>query len=127
MFAAAQTALGDVYHGPNPDDSAISETHQQQHQPMQILKSALSAFAPEMTESRTFYRKIAPFFERMSVEAGTILWNMEDESNSFYVIESGVLRANRDMQDLHFCSVETMLPATCDLSSFLGLCLCQTR
>lgn len=106
MFAAAQTTLQGAYHGSSHEMPA-------DQQPLQILKAALTAFAPEVEEPTTLFRRIAPYFTRMNVQAGAVLWNKNDHPNSFYVIESGVLRANREMDDLHFCSVETMLPATC--------------
>lgn len=104
MFAAAQNNLPHIY-----KESAMSYTDI--NQPAQILQAALFAFAPE-GEQASLFTRIAPFFKRMRVEAGTVLWALDDLPNSFYVIESGVLRASRNMRDLDYCFVETMLPAT---------------
>lgn len=105
MFAAAQSNLHQPAQGRTPAQVKLS-------QPLQLLVSSLSAFGPEITDAPAFFHKVAHYFTRMHVEAGTTLWNVGDQPNSFYVIESGVLRASRDMDQLHYSAVETMLPAT---------------
>jgi SulP family sulfate permease len=82
-------------------------------QPLQLLVSALSSFAPEITDAPSFFQQVAPYFTRMHVESGTVLWENGDLATAFYLIEAGILRASSEFEGLGHHFVETMLPARC--------------
>ncbi|KAI5480036.1 sulfate transporter family protein [Pseudohyphozyma bogoriensis] len=61
-------------------------------QPLPLLLQSLRPFSPELDENFCF--RLAPYFKRLHIERGTTLWTTGSESDSFYLIESGCLRAS---------------------------------
>ena len=80
-------------------------------QPLLIIISAMSTFAPELQEPETFFQQFVPYFQKASYAAGTTLWSIGDEASSFYIVESGALKATTEMPDLSQAITEIMLPA----------------
>lgn len=97
-------------------------------QPLQLFVSALSPYLTDLPDPQIFFANVTPFFTRMHVANNTLLWQEGDDASSFYVIESGVLRATTDMKELGHSFVETMLPASvCGLLPFLAASKRQTK
>jgi len=76
-------------------------------QPMSLL---MQIFHDLSDKNEDFWYKIAPFFKRESILAGTVLWNQGDEAKEFYLLESGILRAVYDLE--HGILVETIVAGT---------------
>lgn len=52
---------------------------------------ALGPYAPELKED--FFNRLVPYFRKIKVARGDILWQMNDMADSFYVLETGILKA----------------------------------
>jgi SulP family sulfate permease len=50
------------------------------------------AFSPYVADT-TILQQLAPYFERVTVPVGHVLWKHGDPADGLYVIEAGVLRA----------------------------------
>jgi len=90
-------------------------------QPLPLLIQTFSSYTSEVSEPEQFFHQLVPYFTKMQVERGTVLWKDGDQASSFYLIEMGALKLVKDMEDLGHCLVETMLPASvCGELSFLS-------
>jgi sulfate permease, SulP family len=71
----------------------------------------------------TILQQLAPYFERVSVPAGHVLWNQGDPADGLYVIEAGVLRATYYFATHTPTIEESMVPGTLagELSGLAGL------
>ncbi|GAA95269.1 hypothetical protein E5Q_01925 [Mixia osmundae IAM 14324] len=87
-------------------------------QPMLIFRQAFRPFATkEEPITDEFLFKLVPHFHRVHVPEGTILWRAGDPADGFFLIESGMLRAEYDYaplaaMDRHGHMTESMLPGT---------------
>ncbi|KDE09826.1 hypothetical protein MVLG_00224 [Microbotryum lychnidis-dioicae p1A1 Lamole] len=79
-------------------------------QPLPLLMQSLKPFAADLNEDYCF--RLVPYFKRIHVERGTVLWEQDSESDSFYLIESGILRANYVFVDRAHAIVESMVAGT---------------
>jgi SulP family sulfate permease len=71
---------------------AASASKIQHQQPLPLLLQSLQPFAPDLNED--FFFRLVPYFKRVHVQRGTSLWTTEAIADSFFLIESGMLRAN---------------------------------
>ncbi|KAJ3968036.1 sulfate transporter family-domain-containing protein [Lentinula raphanica] len=60
----------------------------------------------------SLFRSIVPYFQRMSVPEGFVLWHQGDNSDGLYLIESGVLRASYQFTEYAQNIEESMVPGT---------------
>ncbi|GAA5994775.1 Vsb1p [Rhodotorula paludigena] len=79
-------------------------------QPLPILLQAFQPFSPDLNEDYCF--RLVPYFKRVNVERGTTLWSHGSESDAFYVIESGMLRASYVFPDRAHGISESMVAGT---------------
>ncbi|GAA5908062.1 Vsb1p [Sporobolomyces salmoneus] len=79
-------------------------------QPMPILMQSLRPYHPDLNEDYCF--RLSRYFKRVHVERGTILWKVGSEPDAFYVIESGILRANYVFPDHSHSVSESMVAGT---------------
>lgn len=76
------------------DPQVLVSKWQHFKQPLPLL---LQTFQGMSTKRETFWHKICPYFKREEVEPGTMLYKANEDSTSFYIVESGVLRADYDI------------------------------
>ncbi|GAA6005747.1 hypothetical protein JCM10207_005320 [Rhodosporidiobolus poonsookiae] len=79
-------------------------------QPLPILLQAFQPYSPDLNEDFCF--RLVPYFKRVNVERGTTLWTNDSEPDAFYVIESGMLRANYAFADRSHSMSESMVAGT---------------
>ncbi|OJT12151.1 hypothetical protein TRAPUB_11300 [Trametes pubescens] len=89
-------------------------------EPFTTLVRAFSSYEPI---DRDTYAPLIPYLLRMSVPAGTVLWNQDDAPDGLYIVESGILRATYRFADPTPPMVESMVPGTIagELSALSGL------
>ena len=63
------------------------------HQPLQLILQTFSGLS-KMPED--FWYNITPFFVRKEYPAGSVLYEAGDQANGFYLLESGMLKAQYD-------------------------------
>ncbi|EGO18456.1 hypothetical protein SERLADRAFT_454315 [Serpula lacrymans var. lacrymans S7.9] len=83
----------------------------------------IKAFSSYDEVNLDIIRKLAPYFERMSVPEGLVLWDQNDQPDGLYIIESGVLRATYKFAT-HTPDIEqSMVPGTLagELSALSGM------
>ncbi|KAL8286302.1 hypothetical protein RQP46_004790 [Phenoliferia psychrophenolica] len=79
-------------------------------QPLPLLLQSLRPFSPDMNEDVCF--RLAPYFKRVHIERGTTLWTTGSETDCFYLIESGMLRASYLFLDQTHSICESMVAGT---------------
>lgn len=89
-------------------------------EPFSTLVRAFSSYEPI---DRDTYAPLIPYLLRMSVPAGTVLWNQDEAPDGLYIVESGILRATYRFADPTPPMVESMVPGTIagELSALSGL------
>jgi SulP family sulfate permease len=80
------------------------------------------AFSPHVADC-TVLQRLAPYFERVAVPVGHVLWKHGDPADGLYVIEAGVLRATYYFATHTPAIEESMVPGTLagELSGLAGL------
>lgn len=88
-------------------------------EPFHALEQAFSPHAADCT----ILQQLAPYFERVTVSAGHVLWKQGDPADGLYVIEAGVLRATYYFAAHTPAIEESMVPGTLagELSGLSGL------
>jgi SulP family sulfate permease len=66
-------------------------TKTQWPEPVRLLMQALGPYAPELKED--FFNRLVPYFRKTKVAKGQVLWQINDMADSFYVLETGILKA----------------------------------
>ncbi|KAH9989296.1 sulfate transporter family-domain-containing protein [Russula vinacea] len=87
-------------------------------EPFHTLEQAFSPYVPDST----ILERLAPYFERVAVPVGHVLWKQGDAADGVYVIGAGVLRATYSFA--HTPAIEeSMVPGTLagELSGLAGL------
>ncbi|GAA6055562.1 hypothetical protein JCM3770_002489 [Rhodotorula araucariae] len=79
-------------------------------QPLPILLQSFRPYSPDLNEDYCF--RLVPYFKRVNVERGTQLWKHGSEPDAFYVIESGMLRANYVFANSAHTMTESMVAGT---------------
>ena len=79
-------------------------------QPLPLLLQSLRPFMRELNEDIAF--RMVPYFQRVHVERGTVLFQAGDATDSFYLIESGMLRATYVFHDRAHSITESMVAGT---------------
>ncbi|EGG02270.1 uncharacterized protein MELLADRAFT_117613 [Melampsora larici-populina 98AG31] len=94
--------------------SAGMITPQQHHsslQPTQLLFQTFRPFLPELNQD--FWKIIAPYFKRIEMRKGEVLWEIGSNPDCFYLIETGILRATYGQWPTLKTEIEeSMLPGT---------------
>jgi SulP family sulfate permease len=88
-------------------------------EPFHALEQAFSPYAADCT----ILHQLTPYFERVTVPAGHVLWKQGDSADGLYVIEAGVLRATYCFAAHTPAIEESMVPGTLagELSGLAGL------
>jgi sulfate permease, SulP family len=88
-------------------------------EPFHALEQAFSPYVADCT----ILQQLAPYFERVAVPAGHVLWKQGDPADGLYVIEAGVLRATYCFASHTPAIEESMVPGTLagELSGLAGL------
>lgn len=83
-------------------DKAVREdpqiaTSRWQHfkQPLPLL---MQTFQGLTMKRETFWFNVSTYFKREEVKAGTLLYNTDTEATGFYIVESGILRADNELE-----------------------------
>ncbi|TIB85653.1 hypothetical protein E3Q06_01840 [Wallemia mellicola] len=94
----------------NLNNASVEQNHANQHpQPLSLIIGTFKTYTDAHID---FYRQLAPYFSPLRLAPGDLLWRQHEESNGFYLIESGILKASY-MFDGHNSPVdETMLTGT---------------
>lgn len=74
----------------------VQTTSKWQHfkPPMPVM---MQVFQNVSDRNEDFWFKVAPFFKKVQLEAGTVLYHSETVATGFYLVESGMLRADYDL------------------------------
>lgn len=64
-------------------------------QPLPIL---MQTFQGLTTKRETFWFNVSSYFKREELKAGTLLYSSDSEATGFYVVESGILRADYELE-----------------------------
>lgn len=64
------------------------------NQPLQLL---LQTFRMISDKSEEFWKPLVPYFQRQDFVAGTELYKADDAPTSFYIVESGILKAKYEL------------------------------
>ncbi|KAF8495887.1 sulfate transporter family-domain-containing protein [Russula emetica] len=88
-------------------------------EPFHALEQAFSPYVADYT----ILQQLAPYFERVAVPTGHVLWKQGDPADGLYVIEAGVLRATYCFATHTPAIEESMVPGTLagELSGLAGL------
>ncbi|EXJ86040.1 hypothetical protein A1O1_06409 [Capronia coronata CBS 617.96] len=86
LHEVAETAL-------NEDPSSTSKW-QTFKQPLPLL---LQIFADLSDKNEDFWYRATQYFEKVHYPSGSILFNIGDRPNGFYILEEGILRADYDL------------------------------
>ncbi|KAI4223731.1 MAG: hypothetical protein L6R36_005197 [Xanthoria steineri] len=87
-------------------------------QPLQLL---LQTFSTVSDKPEDFWYRAVPFFERMKFASGTILYKREEMADGFFLLESGMLRAEYMLPQLGKFSELIVAGTTCgELPFFSG-------
>lgn len=79
-------------------------------QPLPLLMETIGAYMDEPTLS--FFTCLAPFFTRITIPGGQVLWHQNDLADGLYLIEVGSLRATYYYGDERKQVQETMVAGT---------------
>lgn len=91
--------------------SSVAPSEQHQQQPLPLLMATFGAYASsDMDEG--FFQSIVPYFTRVELLREELLWQLGDEPDGFYLIESGALKARYDFEQEDFEINEAMLAGT---------------
>ena len=71
-------------------DTEVHKQWQKYKQPLQLI---LLTFASVSDKDEEFWSRATPFFQREEHSGGTTLYNRDDVPNGFYLLESGMLKA----------------------------------
>ncbi|KIV88527.1 hypothetical protein PV10_08203 [Exophiala mesophila] len=75
------------------DSSTASKWHSFK-QPLPLL---LQIMADLTNKNEDFWHRAIPYFERVTFTKGSVLFNVGDSPNGFYLLEEGILRAEYDL------------------------------
>ncbi|KAF2706746.1 hypothetical protein K504DRAFT_459155 [Pleomassaria siparia CBS 279.74] len=76
----------------------------------QPIKIILQTFEDVSDKNEDFWHIAAPYFERKTYPAGTVLYSRGDEPNGFYILERGRFRTEYELDQGRF--YEVILPGT---------------
>ncbi|ORX90734.1 hypothetical protein K493DRAFT_229766 [Basidiobolus meristosporus CBS 931.73] len=96
---AARTALNDELH--------TRKSLAQINQPLALLLQIFEQTAFDNYED--ILRRISVHFQRVEVEADSILWDQDDEPSALYLVEQGLLHFSVEMNQ-HSKVIETVIP-----------------
>jgi sulfate permease, SulP family len=92
-----------------PHEALIPPTTDENDEPFATLVKTFS-FYGEVT--RELFGPMLPYFERVCVPEGSVLWNQGDEPDGMYLIEQGILRASYAFAEHVPHTEESMVPGT---------------
>ena len=76
-------------------------------QPLRIM---LEVFRHVSAQPSSFWAKVAPFFSKETFPAGTALYYPGETASAFYILASGILKAEYDMEQGQY--IETIVEGT---------------
>ena len=97
----ATTTLAEL--SPTPTSHG-AEAHPQ---PLRIM---LEVFRHVSAQPSDFWSKVAPFFSKETFPAGTALYHPGERASAFYILASGILKAEYDMEQGKY--IETIVEGT---------------
>lgn len=77
------------------EDVATSRHWSQFKQPLPLI---MQAFQGVSNKREDFWFHLAPYFKLEGLPAGTVLYESDSEAKGFYLVESGILRADYDLE-----------------------------
>lgn len=92
------------------EDPQVSCVRSKWHVYKQPLPLLMQTFQTLTNQRETFWFKVAAFFKREEIPAGTVLYKSDAEATGFYIVESGILRADYDLKQGQL--YETILAGT---------------
>lgn len=92
------------------EDPQVSSVRSKWHVYKQPLPLLMQTFQTLTNQRETFWFKVAAFFRREEIAAGTVLYKSDAEATGFYIVESGILRADYDLKQGQL--YETILAGT---------------
>lgn len=100
--SAAEVTSAALGTSPSSTTTPVKQPKTQWPEPVRLLMQALGPYAPELKED--FFNRLVPYFKKTKVSKGEILWQIDDVADSFYVLETGILKAvynfpNQVLQD----------------------------
>lgn len=78
-----------------PNDVTISNKWSKFKQPLPLL---MQVFQGVSNKTEDFWFQVAPFFEKQKLSAGTVLYESDNSAKGFYLVESGILRADYELE-----------------------------
>ncbi|KAN0061125.1 hypothetical protein ACQY0O_006860 [Thecaphora frezii] len=82
-------------------------------QPVPILLITLRSYLNgSVANEEEFFARLAPYFAPVRLARGEVLWSRGDAADSFYLIESGILKARYDFPQEQYEINEAMLAGT---------------
>ncbi|CAN6622927.1 hypothetical protein TRVA0_009S01068 [Trichomonascus vanleenenianus] len=94
-------------------ERTIEEDLQQLHKwsnfnpPLPVMMQTFQGYS---NKTEDFWFQVAPYFKKEELKAGTILYESNNEATGFYLVESGILRADYHLAQGHF--FESILAGT---------------
>lgn len=84
-------------------------------QPIAIMTQAFGELSSSANPD--LYMHLAPYFERVTIPTGSILWSPGEESTSLYIVEKGLLKSSmveltEDSERHQVIATESILPGT---------------
>ena len=99
-------------------DSVPLSRWQDYRQPLQLM---LQTFSTVSNKPEDFWYRAVPFFERREFAANSVLYNRDDTTDGFYLLEAGMLRAEYILPQLGEFSELIVEGTTCgELPFFSG-------
>uniref|UniRef100_A0A060T743 ARAD1B20284p n=1 Tax=Blastobotrys adeninivorans TaxID=409370 RepID=A0A060T743_BLAAD len=77
------------------DDIVVANRWNNYSQPLSLF---MQVFQDVSDRGEDFWHAAGQFFRKEEVKAGTVLYHSESEATGFYVVQSGILRADYDME-----------------------------
>ncbi|KAK9448573.1 sulfate transporter family-domain-containing protein [Limtongia smithiae] len=95
---------------PHPVEQSAQSLPCQQQIKEQPLLLILQIFQDLSSKPATFWKPLCTYFLREEHKAGTCLYRRSQSANGFYLVESGILKAEYDYEQGHFA--ETIVAGT---------------
>ncbi|KAH9933958.1 sulfate transporter family-domain-containing protein [Epithele typhae] len=90
----------------------IARDHSPENMAPEPLNTLISVFSPYEVIDADALAPLVPYLTRMSVPAGTVLWEQGASPDGLYIVEAGVLRATYAFAPPTLPMEESMVPGT---------------
>ncbi|RMZ81538.1 hypothetical protein DV737_g2503, partial [Chaetothyriales sp. CBS 132003] len=91
LARVAESAVGET--------ASFSSKWQSFQQPLPLL---LQIFEEMSTKTEDFWHRATPYFERLTFLQGTVIFTIGDNSDGFYILEEGLMKAEYDLPQGRF-------------------------